>query len=111
MTNNPAQALRLLITYAVCIPLAIMVGWLLTDPLDYGTMGIFAVIAMTLMSPFVIKWYYPLLVFGLASPIYCFFLPGNPQLNQVVVLLCMSIAVINRTINSEKRFISVPMMT
>lgn len=111
MTNNPAQALRLLITYAVCIPLAITVGWMITDPMDYGTMGIFAIIAMTLMSPFVIKWYYPLLVFGLASPIHCFFLPGRPPLGQVVVLLCLGIALINRAINSEKRFISVPLMT
>src|SRR6202051_4367682 len=101
----------MLITYAVCIPMAILVGYLLTDPLNYGTLGLFALIALVLLSPLVIKWHYPLLVFGLSSPIYCFFLKGNPPLAQVVVMLSLGIAIIDRTINSEKRFISVPVMT
>jgi hypothetical protein len=42
--TNPANAIKMLITYAVVIPLAIMVGYLLTDPLDYGSMGLFGIL-------------------------------------------------------------------
>ena len=85
--TNPASDIKVLITYAVCIQLAILVGYTLTDPLDYGTLGIFGLIALLLLSPVFIKWHYPIMLFGLAAPIYCFFLKGNPPLGQVVVLL------------------------
>lgn len=109
--TNPAQAMRMLITYAVCIPMAIFVGYLLTDPMDYGTLGIFGLIALLLLSPFFIKYHYSFLIFGLACPATCFFLLGRPPLAQVVVILSLGIAIIERAINSEKRFISVPCMT
>ena len=109
--TNPTAALRIIIVYLVCITLAVAVGYMLTDPLDYGTLFIFCLIAAILASPFIIKWYYPILLFGLGSPIYCFFFPGDPPLSQVVVLLCLGIAIINRAINSERTFISAPIMT
>src|ERR1700743_3505227 len=102
--TNPNAIARLMITYAVCIPLAVMVGYLLTDPMDYGTFGIFGLIALLLLSPVFIKWHYPLLLFAMASPIYCFFLKGNPPFWQIMVLLSLGIAIIDRTMNSEKRF-------
>ncbi len=109
--TNPAAAIRALVTYAVCIPLAALVGWMLCNPLDYGTLGFFGLVALLIISPILIRWHYPLLVFGLGSPIFCFFLKGNPPLSQVAVILCLSIAIIDRTMNSNKRFISVPVMT
>ena len=108
--TNPASAIKVLITYAVCIPLAILVGYTLTDPLDYGTLGIFGLIALLLLSPVFIKWHYPIMLFGLAAPIYCFFLKGNPPLGQVVVLLSFGIAIIERAMNSERRFLSAPVV-
>jgi hypothetical protein len=111
MTNNPAAAIRLLITYAICIPLAMLVGYLLCNPLDFGTLGFFGLVTLLLLSPIVIKYHYPLMVVALASPIFCFFLKGNPPLWQVATILCLGVAIIERTLNSEKRFISVPVMT
>ena len=109
--TNPAAAIRALVTYAVCIPLAALVGWMLCNPLDYGTLGFFGLIALLLISPVLIRWHYPLLVFGLGSPIFCFFLKGNPPLSQVVVILCLTLAIIDRTMSSDKRFMSVPAIT
>ena len=111
MTSNPAAAVRMLVIYSICIPLAALVGYLLCDTLDYGSLGIFAVIAGLLISPLIIKYHYPLMVFGLGAPIYCFFLKGNPPLLQVVVMLSLGIAIIDRTLNSDRKFISIPMMT
>ncbi len=108
--TNPSSALRMLITYAVIIPLAILVGYLLTNPMDYGSLGFFAIIIALLLSPAFIKWYYPFLVFGLCCPAYCFFLVGNPPLWQVVTLLALGIAVVDRAMGN-RRFISAPMVT
>lgn len=47
--TNPANAMRMLITYVIIIPLAILVGYLLTDPLDFGTLGFFGLITILLL--------------------------------------------------------------
>jgi hypothetical protein len=109
--TNPAQAIRMLVTYAIIVPLAALVGWLLCNPLDYGTLGFFGIVALLLASPFFIKYHYPFLFFALTCPATCFFLVGRPPLWQAGVILSLGISVIDRTLNSEKRFISVPVMT
>jgi hypothetical protein len=101
----------MLITYAVCIPLAIVVGYLLTDPLHYSTLGFFALIAAILVSPLFIRWYYPMLVFGLSCPMICFFLIGKPPLAQVMVVISLMVAVSQRILSGETRFMRVPVMT
>jgi O-Antigen ligase len=109
--TNPTQAIRMLITYAVVVPLAALVGWLLCNPLDYGTLGFFAFIAVLLASPIFIKWHYPILLFGLGLPAVCFFLPGRPPLWQAVSIISLGLAIVDRTLNSDKKFISAPVMT
>jgi hypothetical protein len=109
--TNPASAMRLLITYVICIPLAILVGYLLTNPLDYGTLGFLGLVVALLISPVFIKWHYPLLLFGLCAPITCFFLIGRPPIWQVVSVLSLGIAVLEGILNSNRQFVRVPALT
>jgi hypothetical protein len=108
--TNPASAMRMLITYAICIPLAIFIGYLLTNPLDYGTLGFIGLVIAFIISPVFIKWHYPLLIFGLGCPMMCFFLVGNPPLAQVMILISLAISLVERTTGS-RRFLSVPVVT
>jgi hypothetical protein len=111
--TNPAQAMRMLITYAVCIPLAIFLGYLAQDiggrP-DFVNLSMLGLIVAILLSPIFIKWHYPILVFGLACPALCFFLPGRPPLTQVVVILSLGIAILERILGSDRRFIRAPVV-
>ena len=109
--TNPGAAIKMLITYAICIPIAIFVGYLLTNPLDYGTLGFLGLVLALIISPVFIKWHYPIMVFGLSLPAYLFFLKGDPQVWQVTTLLCLGIAVVERAMNSEKRFLKAPAMS
>lgn len=109
--NNPNSALRMMLTYVVIIPLAMLMGYLLTNPLDYGTLGFLGLLIAVIISPIFIKWHYPILVFGLSCPMICFFLIGKPQLSQVVVMLTFVIGITERILSGEKRLISVPVMT
>jgi len=102
--------MRMLITYVVIIPVAILMGYLLTNPLDYGTLGFIGLIAALLISPIFIRWNYPILVFGLACPMVCFFLMGKPPSSQVVVVISLTVAILNRILSSEHRFISSPVV-
>ena len=111
MMTNPAAAMRMLITYAICIPLAIFIGFLLTNQMDYGTLSLIVLALGFILSPIFIKWHYPIMVFGLAFPAYLFFFIGRPPCWEIVVMLSLGIAIVERTINSDKRFIRVPSMT
>ena len=108
--TNPQATMRMLITYVISIAAAIFVGYLLTNPLDYGTLGFLGLILLVIISPVFIKWHYPIMIFGLGCPMVCFFLVGSPPLAQVVVLMSLGIAIVERAINSDQRFISAPVM-
>lgn len=109
--TNPNQVVRMLLVYAICIPLAIAVGYLITNPLDYTTLGFLGVVIVLILSPIFIKWHYPIMVFGLSLPAQMFFLVGNPPAWQVVVMLSLGIAIVERATSSEHRFLKAPAMT
>ena len=110
MSNAPA-ILRSLIIYAICVPLAIAVGYMVTNPMDYSTLGVFGVLALVLASPLFMRWHYPLLVFSLQLSISVFFLKGAPSLWLVMAVLSLVISLLERTMNSERHFIRVPQIT
>jgi hypothetical protein len=112
--TNPAAAMRVLITYALCIPLAIFMGYLMTEvgnhP-DYSNLFYVGLIAALVLSPIFIKWHYPIMVFALGCPMYLFFLKGYPPLWQVMVILSLGIAIVERTLNRDRHFMSMPSLT
>ena len=109
--TNPAAAMRLLITYVICIPVAGFLGYLLTDPMDYSTMGFIGIIAALLISPIFIRWHYPMMIFGLNCPMIMFFIFTRPPLWEVMAVITLTISLVERALSSERRFISVPSLT
>jgi hypothetical protein len=111
MMTNPAVLMRVLITYAICIPIAILSGYILTDVGNsptYSNLFVVGLLIALILSPVLIKWHYPLLIFGLGCPMTMFFLKGAPPLWELVVIMSLGIALVERAINSNQRFISAP---
>ncbi len=108
---NNAALLRTLIVYAVCVPLAIAIGYMVTNPMDYSTFGIFGLVALLLVSPLLLRWHHPLLVLSWNMGMSLFFLPSAPSLWLVMVALSLGISVLGRAMNSEMHFIHVPQIT
>src|ERR1039457_4503791 len=104
-TVNPATLLRSLIVYAIIVPLAILVGYLLANQMDYQTLGFIGVLVAILIFPLLMKWHYPLLIFSWSAPITLFFLPGRPSLFFAMVVVSLSISVVDRILNREKHFV------
>jgi len=102
--NSPAL-FRSLIVFAVSVLLAIIVGWTLTNPLDYQSVGFIGVLTALLSFPLLMKWHYPLLIFSWQCPITLFFLPGHPSLFMPMVLASLSISVVERILNKEQHFV------
>lgn len=108
-TNAPAL-LRTLIVYAICVPLAIFVGYLITDPLDYETMGFLAVIVSLMLLPIILRWHYPLLLFSATLPAYAFFIKGSPTFFMLMTVISLGISILERVL-SKRHFLSVSALT
>ena len=104
-TVNPTALFRSLIVYAICVPLAILLGYLLTNPLDYQSMGFIGLLLAVLIFPLLMKWHYPLLVFSWGLPVVLFFLPGRPTLFFAMVAASLGISVVERILDRNQPFL------
>jgi len=109
--TNVHTILRSLIIYAVCIPLAVFLGYALSDPLDRGTFVTVTVVLAVLCTPLLIRLHYPLMLLSWNLVALLFFLPGRPQLAFATIAISFTISFSQRILNKELRAISVPALT
>src|SRR5258706_6582961 len=106
--NNSAVILRSLITYAICVPLALFVGYLLANQWDYSTFAVVGVLAGLLVMPLLIRWHYYLLLLSWNATLILFFLKGAPKVWLVMVVVSVGIAMVSRAINAQRNLLRVP---
>lgn len=109
--NNAPAILKSLVIFAVIVPLAVIVGYMLTDPLDYSTFAYAGVLGLVLVFPLLLRWHYPLLLFSVNTTAIIFFIKGQPAFWLVMVALSLGISLLERALSSQKRFIHVPQIT
>lgn len=97
--------LRSLIVYAICVPLAVVVGYLLTDPLQQQSILFAAILVAVLVFPLLMKWHYPLLIFSISLPATLFFLPGRPSLFVTMVAVSLTVSIVERILNRNQHFL------
>jgi hypothetical protein len=95
----------------VCLPLAVVVGYFLAQPLQMGSLAVLVLIFSVLCLPLFIKWYHPITILGWNICINPFFFPGQLNLWIITALAGFFFAALNRSVNPERRFISVPSLT
>jgi hypothetical protein len=106
-SNNAPELIRSLVVYAICIPLAIVLGYSLTD-ITYGSISMVALLATFLVLPLLLKFHYPLLLFSWHASIWLFFVKASPQLWLAAVAISLVIIVLEKVIARETSYISVP---
>src|SRR5690242_10903171 len=111
--TNPNAALRMLLTYGAIIVVALVLGFMLpyVGNWDRNSLIVIGLALAFILLPVFIKFHYPILLFGLACPATMFFLPGQPPMWQIVVIISLSIAIAERILNKDKRFIRMPVVT
>jgi hypothetical protein len=110
MTNSPT-VVRSLLIYVICLPLAILVGYMMASPLEWGSFITLGMVLAILSVPLLLKFHHPLLMFGWNSSMIVFFLPGAPTVWLPLVALSLTISIVRRTIDPGYRFISVREIT
>lgn len=98
MTSNAPALLRSYIIYGICLPLAVVLGYLLTTG-DIWTLVITLGILFVLSIPFLLKWHHPVLVLSWNMSLSMFFLPGRPDFWMLMALLSLGITILHGTIS------------
>jgi hypothetical protein len=109
--NTMHVAFRNLLIYLICIPLALFLGYQLTNPLSYEAVATVGIVLGVLLVPVLLKWHRPVLFFSIGAAMVVFFLPGRPKLGLVMVAVSLGVSILQRAIQPNFRFIRVPEMT
>jgi hypothetical protein len=109
--SNDSAAVRSLIIYAICVPLAIFLGYLLSDPLDKTTDVVFGIVFFLLILPLIFRWYHAWLITFWNMAITMMFLPGVLPGWMPMACIAFAIAIGHYILNRERKFLEAPSVT
>lgn len=107
MSNNVA-VIRSLIIYTICLPLAVFLGYIITDPFNKSTDITVAIILFLMVLPLLLRYYHAWLIAVWNMAIIIYFLPGQLPGWAPMAFLAFMVAVGHYILNRERRFLEAP---
>ena len=110
--TNTFSLFRSLVIYAICLPLAIWLGYLLATPYNLRETILTVVIPLCLLSvPMLLRWHYPWMIACWNLDAILFFIPGRPAFWTLLIGVSLLISVLQYIMNRQLKFLSVPSIT
>jgi hypothetical protein len=106
--SNASALFRSLLAYGICLPLAVLLGYLLATPLDFTTVGVVGVVVFVLAMPVLLRWHHFFLIAAWNTTALVFFVPGKPPLWMALAALSLGICILQCALNRNMKFLSVP---
>ncbi len=112
--TSAQNAIRALLLYALVIPGALVVGYLVASRRDAGgyvdwqTWGPIILILGLLCFPLLLKWHHAILFFAWNTTAALLFLPGSPEVWFAMAFVSLGVAFLERALLREMKWISVP---
>jgi hypothetical protein len=91
-----------LFIFIFCVPLAILLGFILATPMDRTTLLIVAGCFLLLLTPILITSHHALLIVSWNAYVNAFFLPGQPYIWMPMTLVSGFFLILTRTLNRGK---------
>ena len=107
MTNAPAL-FRSLLVYGICLPLAVVLGYLLATPLDFTSLGMVVIVFAVLAVPVLLRWHHVWLIALWNTTAVMFIVPGKPPVWMALAAISLGISILQYAINRDMKFLSVP---
>jgi hypothetical protein len=95
------------IIYLIIIPLAIYLGWMLSEPQSAGTMMLVGGLFGLLLIPILLRWHRPLLFFSWNASMIFSFLPGRPPWWMAIGMAAFLILVLQWVIEKKTPLLTV----
>src|ERR1051325_7354798 len=93
---------RGLLIFALCLPLAILMGFMLADPMVESNRWVIGAALGSLLIPIILAIHQRALIWLTGAFITAFFLKGQPQMWMVVAVLSFTIIVLSRPLRKVK---------
>jgi len=90
--------------YGLCLPLAVLIGYMLAEPLESGSVAVVVMVLTVLCIPAAMRWHFPLLVFSCNAAMAFYFLPGRPPLWILTTALSTFFLLLNRAMGQKLDF-------
>ena len=108
---NALTVSRSQLIYGLCLPLAVLVGYCLADPMESGSLAVVLLVIAVLSVPILMHWHYPLLILSWNAALNPFFLPGRPYLWMILAVISLFFSLVDRSVDPARRFVRVPSLT
>jgi hypothetical protein len=107
MTNAPAL-FRSLLVYGICLPLAVVLGYMVATPLSLESLGMEVIVLSVLAIPLLLRWHHIWLIAAWNSTAMLFLIPGKPQAWMLLAAISLVISILQYAVNRNMRFLSAP---
>lgn len=111
MTTAALSLFRSLLVYSICVPLALILGYMMATPYDLTTFGVVGFVLFFLLIPLLLRWHHAWLIATWNLSVVLFFLPGRPTLWMPLVWISVLISSVQYIMNRKHKFIYVPELT
>jgi hypothetical protein len=104
-------ALKSLVIYAVAITLALLLGYLLANPLDWTSLVLMGIPFLLISAPLMIHYHYPFMLLAWNMGAFLYFVRGSVELWIAAVAVSFAVSFTHRILDKRVRFLSVPQLT
>ncbi|PYK00835.1 MAG: hypothetical protein DME23_05970 [Verrucomicrobia bacterium] len=105
---NVVSMPRSLLIYGLCIPVAILLGYLIATPFNTLSLVFVGLSLFVLSIPIFLRWHHALAIFTWNSYLVLFFLPGQPNLGIAAAAISLFISLVDRLMHRHEGFLRVP---
>lgn len=105
------QLPRTLLIYAITIPLALVLGYLLTSVEVISSFAALVLVVLVLLMPILIRSHHAILLFAWSAALGLSFFPGSPALWMLMVVLSLGFTILNRILDRESTWNNIPAVT
>src|SRR5438552_19084488 len=92
---------RSLLIYSICVPLALVLGYLITTPYDFTSFTVIGAVLFFLLIPLLLRWHHVWLIAAWNMSVVLFFLPGRPLLCLPLAWICFLISIFHHHLNRK----------
>ncbi|MDB6066953.1 MAG: hypothetical protein JWR26_3161 [Pedosphaera sp.] len=106
--SNSFLLIRTLIIYGICLPLAVIVGYMLATPDDSASLLLVVIVFSLLTIPLFLRWHHQWLIAAWNMSAVVFFLPGSPSIGLTICFVSLLLSLLQHTLNKNVKFVYVP---
>jgi len=111
MTTAASSLFRSLVIYTICVPLALILGYLISTPDDFASFTVVGLVLFFLLVPLLLRWHHVWLIASWNMSVVLFFLPGKPLVWLALAWISLTIAFVTYIMNRKHKFLNVPELT